>query len=253
MNAGISARRSGVYDSVLGDISCRDLNFLTLDGGSVDTNELQASRVDADEFQVADTSPVFSIPRPILSNYGPRYNTEMSAALPCILLANGVGPNVGFYLEKPLTVYVPGQMIEYLWEGTVVATATQNLVIGPWFDTTAPVNDGPVNGVVIIAGATLQAFSLRMTITIVGVQTATIDYNYSSVLTLTASGSSSTEVVAGEYTAVGYDVVTPNPSTVFTTIAASVGSLIGSDTITVTTSTALVRLIAGSTGFVLPS
>lgn len=251
MNAGLSARRVGVYDSVLGDVTCRDLNFLTLDGNQIDVASLSTETVSAEDYKIGGLDPPVSIPRPILSNYGPRYTVELSAAQPSILFANGAGAYQGFHLSRPLSAYVPGQMIEYLFEGSCVSTGTNNFELAPWFDTTEPANDAalPNSALALTADVGSQAFSFRFLVTIMSVTPTTVSYNVSKTrsVTDTAGTSGTTLVSSGEELNIPYDTLT---SQVFTTLAVVVGPLIGSDTITLTVVTTYVRLISGQYGFV---
>jgi len=249
INGGSAAGRVGVCDGVFGDLTCSDLQYLTLDGGTVDAEYVNAIQVSSTDYVVADTVPAFSIPRSILSNYSPRYTVELSAAQPSILFANGAGANVGAHLEKVLGAFVPGQMIEYLFEGSVVSNGTNNFDVGPWFDTTPPTNgDSITESVSMVATTTPQSFSFRFLITVVSVTPTLIDYNVSTMTTISGV-SSTTTTASGEEVGVAYDTVN---STVFTTLAVGVGALIGSDTITLTVVTTLTRLLSGSYGYTPP-
>jgi hypothetical protein len=251
MNAGIPARRSGVYDAVFGDIECRLLNYTTLDGGEVDASTVNASTVTSQDYILGGPAPQISLPRTILSNYGPRYTIELSAAQPSILFANGTGANQGFHLSKPLSSYVPGQMIEYLFEGSAVSTGSNNFLIAPWFDTTEPANAGalPASSRFLVADVGSQSFSFRFLVTIMGVTTTTVSYNVSTSVSVTdtAGTAGTTLVYSGEELNIPYDTVS---GTVFTTLAVVVGPLIGAGTITLTVVTTYARLISGSYGFV---
>jgi hypothetical protein len=235
---------------VFGNLECNLLSFVDLDGGEVDTGTLQAQVAIAEDYRVAGTDPLMCIPRQILSNYKPRWNVELDAGNLAFLLANGAGGE-GFYQEKALDAFLPGQTIEYVLEGSVVttsATSTQ-VVLGPWMDTTPPANDTVVDPfIVITATNTTRPFSVRFTVTIVGVQASPnrVDYNYSAQAIYGATPTLA--VKAGESTAEQFDSV---PGGVFTTLAVTAGGDISTDTVTVTIATAYTRLIAGAYGFTL--
>jgi len=239
-----------LFRSVFGNLECNLLSFVDLDGGEVDTGTLQAQVAIAEDYRVAGTDPLMCIPRQILSNYKPRWNVELDAGNLAFLLANGAGGE-GFYQEKALDAFLPGQTIEYVLEGSVVttsATSTQ-VVLGPWMDTTPPANDTVVDPfIVITATNTTRPFSVRFTVTIVGVQASPnrVDYNYSAQAIYGATPTLA--VKAGESTAEQFDSV---PGGVFTTLAVTAGGDISTDTVTVTIATAYTRLIAGAYGFTL--
>lgn len=257
LSAGNSGRREGVYDGVFGDLTCKDftctdINFLTQDGGTLDAEFVNAVQVEADDYRLNGTDPLMCIPRQILSNYKPRWNVELDAGNLAFLLANGAGGE-GFYQEKVLGAFVPGQMIEYLLEGSVVTTSatSTDVVIGPWMDTTPPANDLAVDPFVIIEATNVsRPFSVRFTVTIVGVQASPnrVDYNYSAQVIYGATPSLALK--AGESTAEQFDSV---PEGVFTALAVTGGNNLGAETVTVTICTAYTRLIAGSYGFTPPA
>jgi hypothetical protein len=251
INGGAAAGRVGVCDGVFGNLSCSDVNFLTQDGGTLDAEFVNAVQVSSDDYRLNDTDPLMCIPRQILSNYKPRWNVELDAGNLSFLLANGAGGE-GFYQEKVLGAFVPGQMIEYVLEGNVVTTSatTTNVVLGPWMDTTPPANDTVVDPFVVIAATNVvRPFSVRFTVTIVGVQASPnrVDYNYSAQVIYSAAPLLALKV--GESTAEQFDSV---PSGVFTALAVTAGGDIGTDTVTMTICTAYTRLIAGSYGFTPP-
>jgi hypothetical protein len=250
INGGAAAGRVGVCDGMFGNLECNLLSFVDLDGGEVDTATLQAQVAIAEEYRVAGTDPLMCIPRQILSNYKPRWNVELDAGNLAFLLANGAGGE-GFYQEKVLDAFLPGQTIEYVLEGSVVTTSATSttVVLGPWMDTTPPANDTVVDPFVIIeATNTARPFSVRFTVTIVGVQASPnrVDYNYSAQVIYGATPLLALK--AGESTAEQFDSV---PSGVFTALAVTAGGDIGTDTVTVTICTAYTRLIAGAYGYTL--
>jgi len=251
INGGTAAGRAGICDGVFGNLDCNLLNFVSLDGEDVAAETLESQVTIAEDYRLGNTDPLMCIPRPILSNYKPRWNVELDAGNLAFLLANGAGGE-GFYQEKILGAFVPGQTIEYVLEGECVTTSatSTNIVLGPWMDTTPPANDDAVDPfVTITATNVVRPFHVRFTVTIVGVQASPnrVDYNYSAQVIYGAAPSLAIE--SGESTAESFDSV---PGGVFTTLAVTAGGDIGVDTVTVTIATAYTRLIAGSYGFTLP-
>jgi hypothetical protein len=251
INGGTAPGRVGICDGVFGNLACSDLQYLTQDGGAISSEFVTAIQVAADDYRLNGTDPLMCIPRPILSNYKPRWNVELDAGNLAFLLANGAGGE-GFYQEKVLGAFVPGQTIEYVLEGTVVTTSatSTNVVLGPWMDTTPPANDTVVDPFVVIAATNVvRPFSVKFTVTIVGVQASPnrVDYNYSAQVIYGAAPSLALK--SGESTAEQFDSV---PNGVFTALAVTAGGDIGTDTLTVSISTAYTRLIAGSYGFTPP-
>lgn len=249
INGGSAAGRVGVCDGVFGNLSCSYLSYLTQDGGSISSEFVNAVQVSTDDYRVNGTDPLMCIPRQILSNYKPRWNVELDAGNLAFLLANGAGGE-GFYQEKVLGAFVPGQTIEYVLEGSVVTTSgtSTNVVLGPWMDTTPPANDTVVDPFVIITASNVDMpFSVRFTVTIVSVQASPnrVDYNYSAQVIYGAVPA----LKVGESTAELFDTT---PGGVFTTLAVTAGGDIATETVTMTICTAYTRLIAGSYGFTPP-
>jgi hypothetical protein len=251
LNAGNSADRAQTYACNLGNVGAN-----SIDAFEVVSREIAGLTVSADDYQIsAPGTPVMTLPRAMLS----------FKARPKVYRLND--SNGGYVISgaenlnyRPLARLAVGQVIEFFCSGQVATNdGVKDYIIAPWFDLAVPSSQA-----VIFGGLDLQAtdtfaatsFMFSSVITITAVTPTTFDFSYTSRRQRSWNNVTypdETFVQSGGHDGVPYDSAGGlNPFTSLTIFIGD-GGIASGKYVDVVVGTSYVRLLAGPSGYVLPS
>lgn len=251
LNAGNSADRAQTYACNLGNVSANSFDAL-----EIAARELAGLTVSADDYQISAVgTPVMSLPRALLSFKARPKAYRMTETTGGFVISGAENLNY-----RPLQRFAAGQVIEFYCSGQVVTNdGVKDYIIAPWFDLAAPTSQAQ-----IFAGVDLQAsdefgatsFVFSSVITISAVTPTTIDFAYTSRRQRSWNNITYPDesfVESGGHDSVPYDSASGlNPFTSLTIFIGG-GGIASGKYVEVAVGTCYVRLLAGPSGYVLPT
>lgn len=254
----LAADREGKFDAIVGALTASTFTTDEIDVNTLRTSEIVAEAYTVPKAGLTPTEVEIAIGRSISVLRDPSFIQALSDAAP-----GAVIDELGLLSYKAPYKYVPGQVFQYVLDGSISCAANEHEVFAcPWFVDSDPtsVTDIDSNGFALlrVRSAAPNPFTLRTTITVVAVTNTTVTYKWSSVVT---NGDVVPGTIEPIYTTTGtaalipYDSGDPTaPGTLPYTVFAFYpnNTLVDGDDLEIAVSNFYILQVAGPSGYVAP-
>jgi len=179
----LATAREGKFDAIVGALTASTFTTDEIDVVTLRTSEVTAEAYTVPKAGLNVNEIEIAIGRAICVNRDPSYVVAVNSAEPAAVI-----DNEDLLSYKAPFKFVPGQVFQYVLEGTISATAGEHAVFAcPWFVDSYPTDttdiDSNGNALLRVRASGPNAFTLRTTITVVAASTTTVTYKWASVVT----------------------------------------------------------------------
>ena len=191
----LATAREGKFDAIVGALTASTFTTDEIDVVTLRTSEVTAEAYTVPKAGINPNEIEIAIGRAICVNRDPDYIVALDSTEP----GHVIDDEDTLSYKAPFR-FVPGQVFQYVLEGTISATAGEHAVFAcPWFVDSVPADttdiDSNGNALLRVRAAGPNAFTLRTTITVVAATTAAVTYKWASVVT-------NSDVVPGDIEAI---------------------------------------------------